>query len=104
MNDPKNNVSTASQAWAFFEPDDTNQVDSIRFQERIRKFDILTPDEVVNLLGYIDYSGSGTVDFDEWKAALMMALTASGELHALPTEEEFNAIMFRIKAKIVAKG
>lgn len=104
MSDPVNKVSTASQAWAFFEPDDTNQVDSNHFQAKISGLDILTQDEIVSLLEYVDYGASGSVDYGEWKAGLMMALAASGDLHALPTEEEFNAVMFRIKAKLVAKG
>jgi len=106
MDDPKYGCSTSTEAWTFFEPEvdsGVSQVNCNRFRDKIHGLNILTDNEVLGLIEYID-SGSGFVDYDEWKAGVIMALAASGELHALPTEEEFNAVMFRIQAKMTSKG
>jgi Ca2+-binding EF-hand superfamily protein len=104
MDDPTIHCNSASQAWAFFGPDKENQVDRDTFYTKVKSLDILTQEETSGLLEYVDYGGSGSIDYDEWKAGLMMALASSGELHALPTEEEFNAVMYRIDAKLKSKG
>lgn len=104
MDDPTIQCNSASQAWRYFEPSEENTVDRHNFYTKVTVLDILTQGEVAGLLEFVDYGGSGSIDYDEWKAALMMALAASGELHALPTEEEFNAVMYRIDAKLKAKG
>merc|ERR1719247_744992 len=104
MEDPKILCGSASQAWHFFEPDSNNQVDRKSFKEKVAALKVLTNEEILALCDYVDYAASGQIDYDGWKAGLLLALASSKDLHNLPTEEEFNAWMFRIKAKLVAKG
>merc|ERR1719428_43428 len=104
MDDPKYQCTSASQAWAFFMPGSSKEVTRSRFRDKLFELGVLTSSEIVDTVDFLDSGCSGSVNYDEWKAGVMLALAANGDLHALLTEEEFNAIMFRIKTKIDAKG
>lgn len=119
MDDPKYQCTSASQAWAFFEPGSelvhklelpsspkrsSEEVTRSRFRDKVSELGVLTSSEILDTVDFLDSGCSGSVNYDEWKAGVMLALAANGDLNALLTEEEFNAIMFRIKTKIDAKG
>jgi Ca2+-binding EF-hand superfamily protein len=97
-------VTSASSAFAYFEPEPDATVTREQLTLKTIELKCLEASEIETLCEYLDPTGSGSIAFRDFKAALQRYLVMSGDVHSSLTEEEFNAVIVRIKEKLKIRG
>jgi len=93
-----------SAAFSFFEPEESGIVQREKLVKGIGDLEGLEADEIEELANYLDPHQTGKIYFEDFKMALLTFLASSGDVHSSFSEDEFNAVMSRIKSKFDSKG
>jgi Ca2+-binding EF-hand superfamily protein len=98
-------VTSASAAFAFFEP---KEFEFTLTREKLAlktiELECLESSEIETLCEYLDPKETGSIVFEDFKAALQSFLATSGDIHSSFSEDEFNTVMARIKDKFDLMG
>ncbi|CAJ1426171.1 unnamed protein product [Effrenium voratum] len=73
-------------------------------ESRIRRLQVLSEEELRSLLQCLDDAGLGRVSYRSFRTAVAEFLAKSRDFHSALSPEEFNAILYRIKARVKENG
>jgi len=97
-------VTSASSAFSAFSPEQDWTIPVQRMHAELRHLQVLQEDEVKQLVRNLDHAGTGKISYRDFRTLVVRFLATSRDFHYALSPEEFNALMFRIEARLASNG